>query len=108
MRIRQKLIFLRHGNRRVWVSIGARHDGYQVVYKVLVHHVVSHSRPASVRVTFVSFNELLYCFVTRDALIKPRGDRGTALVRGIRFQFLSLTGLFWFSYQAVSRGIAFL
>ena len=29
---------------------------------VLVHHVVSHSRPASVRVTFVSFNEsLLFC-----------------------------------------------
>ena len=44
------------------VTIGARHDGYQVVYKVLVHHVVSHSRPASVRVTFVSFNEsLLFC-----------------------------------------------
>ena len=40
-------------------TIGVRHDGYQVVYKVLVHHVVRHSRPASVRVTFVSFNELL-------------------------------------------------
>ena len=38
-------------------TIGARHDGYQVVYKVLVHHVVSHSRPASVRVTLISLNE---------------------------------------------------
>ena len=36
-------------------TIGVRHDGLQVVYKVLVHHVVMHCRPASVRVTFVSF-----------------------------------------------------
>ena len=34
---------------------------------MLVHHVVRHSRPASVRVTFVSFINHYY-FVTRDPL----------------------------------------
>ena len=29
-------------------TIGVRHDGYHVDYKVLVRHVVGHSRPASV------------------------------------------------------------
>ena len=29
-------------------TIGARHDGYHVAYKVLVRHVVGHSRLASV------------------------------------------------------------
>ena len=32
-----------------------RHDGYHAVYKVLVRHVVSHSWPVSVSLTFVFF-----------------------------------------------------
>ena len=74
-------------------TIVVRHDGQQVVYKVLVYHVVRHSRPASVRVTFVFFyKSLLFC---NKRSSKPRRSRGTALVRGIRFQFFP-TGVFWF------------
>ena len=36
-------------------TIGVRHDGYHVDYKVLVRHVVGHSRPASVALTSVFF-----------------------------------------------------
>ena len=48
-------------------TIGVRHDGKQVVYKVSVHHVMRHSRPGSVRLTFVSFINHYY-FVTRGPL----------------------------------------
>ena len=34
-------------------TIGERHDGYHAVYRVLVRHVVDHSRRASVSLTFV-------------------------------------------------------
>ena len=36
-------------------TIGVRHDGNHTVYNVLVCHVVGHSRPASVSLTFVLF-----------------------------------------------------
>ena len=66
-----------------------------------VHYVVKHSRPLSVRVTLVSFyKSLLFC---NKSPFKPRRDRGTALVRGIRFQFLSLAGFFLVS--SVSGGV---
>ena len=52
---------------------------------MLVHYVVRHSRPASVRVTFVFFYKSLFFCNKRSS--KSRRVRGTALVRGIRFQF---------------------
>ena len=79
-------------------TIGVRHDGYHVAYKVLVPHVVGHSRPASVALTFAFFLQRYcdcYCFVTRKPF-KPRRVCGIALVRGIRFQSLFPTGVFWF------------
>ena len=66
-----------------------------------VHHVVRHSRPASVGLTFVSFINHYY-FVTRGPL-NPGGI--VALVRGIRFQFFPPRVFFGFSYPAVSQGI---
>ena len=36
-------------------TIGVRHDGYHVAYKLLVRHVVGHSRPASVAFTLIFF-----------------------------------------------------
>ena len=41
-------------------TIGVRHDGYHVTYKVLVCLVVDHFRPASVALTFVFFLQR-YC-----------------------------------------------
>ena len=79
-------------------TIDIRHDGYHVDYKVLVRHVVSHSRFASVASTFVSVLYrycYCYCFVTRKPF-KPRRVCGIALVRGIRFRSLFPTGVFWF------------
>ena len=67
--------------------------------------VVKHSRPASDRVTLFTNH---YYFVARPRTKPPR-DHGTALVRGMRFQFLSLAGFFFcFSYPAVSQEIAVL
>ena len=79
-------------------TIGVRHDGYHAAYKVLVHHMLAHSRPASVALTFVFFL-YHYCFVTRKPF-KPRRVCGIALVQGMRFQFF-----FGFSYPAVSQVI---
>ena len=36
-------------------TVGVRHDGYHAVYEMLVRHVVSHSRPASISLTLVFF-----------------------------------------------------
>ena len=48
-------------------TIGVKHDGYHVAYKVLVRHVVGHSRPESVELTFVFFLHRYFdcynCFV---------------------------------------------
>ena len=67
------------------------------MYKVSVRrHMAGHSRPASVgALTFVFFFyvSLLFCN-TRP--FYPRRVCGIALVRGIRFQFLFPTGVFWF------------
>ena len=61
---------------------------------MLIRHVVGHSRPASVPLTFVSFlYRYCYCFVLRKPF-KPRRVCGIALVRGIRFQSLFPTGVF--------------
>ena len=41
-------------------TIGVRHDGDHVSYKMLARHVVGHSRPALVALTFVFFLQR-YC-----------------------------------------------
>ena len=79
-------------------TIGVRHDGYHAAYKVLVHHMVGHSRSASVALTFVFFL-YHYCFVTRKPF-KTQRVCGIALVQGIRFQFY-----FGLLYLAVSQVI---
>ena len=61
---------------------------------MLVRHVVNYSRPASVPATFISFYVSL--FFCNKKPFRLRRVCGTALVRGIRFQFLFLTGVFWF------------
>ena len=85
-------------------AIGVRHSGQQVVYKVLVHHVVRHSRPALVRVTFVSFINHYY-FVTRG----PLNPGGIVALHwhgsGNTFPVFSPRGFFDFSYPAVSQRI---
>ena len=76
------------------------HDGYQVVYKVLVYHVMKHSRPASVRATFVSFINHYY-FVTRGPL-----NLGGIVALHWFGEYVSSffpTGFFWFF---VSGGVA--
>ena len=43
-------------------TIGVRHVGYHLAYKVLVCHVVGHSRPASVALTLrFLYASLLFC-----------------------------------------------
>ena len=63
---------------------------------MLVRHVVGHSRPASVSLTFMVW--LLVCvwlLFCNKKPFKPRRVCGIALLRGIRFQFLFLTGCFF-------------
>ena len=74
-------------------TIGVRHDGQQVVYKVSVHHVVRHSRPASVHVTFVSFI-IHYYFVTRSPL-NPGGIVALHWFGEYVSRFFSPTEVFW-------------
>ena len=91
VRIRQKLIFLRHENRRAWVRLVQGMMGIRLSFKCQFV-----TWWGIVRVTFVSLNKsLLFC---NKRPFRPRRDRGTTLVQGIRFQFLSLTGFlfFWF------------
>ena len=85
-------------------TISVRHDGYHAAKKVLVRQVVGHCRPASVALTFVFFLYrycYCYCFLTRKPF-KPRRVCGIALARGIRFQSLFPTEVFWFF---VSSGV---
>ena len=68
-----------------------------------VHHVVRHSRPASVRLTFVSFINHYY-FVTRG----PLNPGGIGALHGFGeyvSSFFPPRGFFGFSYPAVSQGI---
>ena len=77
--------------------IGVRHDGYHVAYSVSSSRG-GHSRPASVPFNFGFFLYrycYCYCFVT-SKVFKPRRVCGIASVRGIRFQSLFPTGVFWF------------
>ena len=90
-------------------TIGVRHDGYHVAYKLLVRQVLGHFRPASAALTFASFLQQYcdcYCFVTRKPF-KPQRVCGIVLVRGIRFKPLFPTGVFGFSYPAVSQVIGY-
>ena len=68
---------------------------------MLVRHVVGHSRPASVALTFVFFL-CRYCFVTRKPF-KPGRVCEIALVGGIRFQTLFPTGCHSLSGNSVVR-----
>ena len=72
-------------------KVGVRHDGY----KVLVCHVVGHSRPTSVAFAFVFVLYIGIVFTTRKS-DKPWRVCGIGLVREIRSQFLFPTGVFWF------------
>ena len=71
-----------------------------------VHHVVRHSRAASVRLTFVSFiNHYYFEFVTRGPL-NPGGIMALHWFGGYVSSFFP-HGIvsFGFSYPAVSQGI---
>ena len=68
-----------------------------------VHHVVRHSRPASVRLTFVSFINHYY-FVTRGPL-NPGGIVALHWFGEYVSSFFPHGGFFGFSYPAVSQGI---
>ena len=69
-----------------------------------VHHVVRHSRPASVRVTFVSFINH-YSFVTRGPL-NPGGIVALRWFGEYVSSFFPHGGFFvFFLYPAVSQGI---
>ena len=80
-------------------TIGVRHDGYHVAYKLLR---VGNSSPASVALILVFFLYrycycycYCYCSLARKPF-KPRRVCGITLVRGMRFQSLLPTGFFWF------------
>ena len=95
-------------------TIGVKHDRYHVAYKVLVRHVVGHSRPASVALTFVFFLhrycDCYNCFVTRKPF-KPQRVCGIALVSGDTFPVFVPHRFFFFffgfSYLAASRVIGY-
>ena len=78
-------------------TIGVRHDEYHVDYKVLVRHVVGHSRPASVALTFVFFlYRYCYCYC---------GFVASHWFGGYVSSLCSPQGFFGFSYPAVSQFI---
>ena len=92
-------------------TIGVKHDGYLVAYKVFVRHVVGHSRPAPVALSFVFFLhrycDCYNCFVTWKPF-KPRRVCGIALVSGDTFPvFVPKRVFFGFPFPAVSKVIGY-
>ena len=92
-------------------TICVRHDGYHVAFKVLVRHVVGHSRPASVALSFVFFLhrycDCYNCFETRKPF-KLLRVCGIALVSGDTFPvYVPYRDFFCFSYPPVSQVIGY-
>ena len=75
-------------------TIAVRLGGYHPVNKVIIRHLVSHSRPAPVSATLFRFMHR-YCFVTRNPL-NPRGFWALHWFGEYGSSFYSSQGLFWF------------
>ena len=104
MRIRQKFIFSTTREQKGLDTIGVRHDGYHAIYEVLFRHMVNHSRPASVSVTFVSFFNILLLFCNKKPF-KPRRVVALHWFGEYISSFCSSQGFLGFSYPAVSQVI---